>query len=82
MGEEPLLPPFLQAVAVPFDIHRRTVMQDPIQHRRSDHVVAEDLSNREMVLPPSPLPRTHRATFTAVRSRISRPVYRAARCEK
>ena len=44
MGKESLLPPFFQAVAVAFDVNRRTVMEDPIQHRRSDHMVAEDLS--------------------------------------
>jgi hypothetical protein len=44
MGEEPLFPPFFQAVAIAFDVNRRTVMEDPIQHRRSDHMVAEDLS--------------------------------------
>jgi len=43
MGEEPLLPPFFQAIPIAFDVNRRTVMENPIQHRRSDHMVAEDL---------------------------------------
>jgi len=43
MGKESLLPLFFQAVAVAFDVNRRTVIEDPIQHRRSDHMVAEDL---------------------------------------
>ena len=44
MGKEPLLPPFFQAVAVAFDVNRGAVVENPIQHRRSDHMVAEDLS--------------------------------------
>lgn len=44
MGKEPLLPPFFQAVAVAFDVNRGAVVENPIQHRRSDHMVAEDLA--------------------------------------
>ncbi len=41
--EEPLFPQFFQAVTVAFDVNRRTMMEDPIQHRCSDHMVTEDL---------------------------------------
>ena len=43
MGEESLLPPFFQAVTIAFDVDRGAVVENPIQHRRSDHMVAEDL---------------------------------------
>ena len=44
MGEESLLPPFFQAIAIAFDVDRGTVMQDPVKDCSSDHMIAEDLS--------------------------------------
>ena len=42
--EHPLFPAFLEPVTVTFYIQSRAVVQDPVQDRRSDHMISEDFS--------------------------------------
>ena len=82
MRDDALPSSLLEPVTIPLDVQGRTVVENPVQHRSSDDMITEDLSNREKMLPSSPLPGTVRAAFTAYGSRISRPAGRAARCEE
>ena len=44
MSKEPLFPPLFQSITVAFDVDRSAMVEDPVKDRRSDHMVAEDLT--------------------------------------